>query len=319
VNSTVKDNDGLWDAYAYLHTQWVDLLENHKVSAYYYVYPGRIQTVALHKGTGAGKANAQKLWTPILEKMSSFSNMTKATFEIKEYDSFKGYFDARFGAIDKAMPMKMPSSSAEKTGKRMLAARHGPGEEMKSPEPQAITNLDSRLLGAEHFKNPNLAKYFKAAAPWTSATANSSSSQAVLQGHLVGGGKVFHPDDDTAALPAWRKAYSHVIGYNIPGKASVDSLRKLAPDSGAYANEAYARTENWKTVFWGSNYEKLSAIKTKYDPEMLFWASPGINADHMEAREGRACKVSKILDSKIAPLSDNLNNGRLVGAINGAM
>jgi len=199
--------------------------------------------------------------------------------------------------------------------RRGSVARHGPGEEMKSPEPAAIANLDSRLLGAEHFKNPDLAKIFKAAAPW--ASGEVSAAQQVLQGHLIGGNKVHKPDEENSVLPAWRKAYSHVIGYYIPGKSGVDSLRKLAPDMGAYANEAYARSYDWKTMFWGSNYEKLSTIKTKYDPDMLFWVSPGINADHMEAREGRACKVSKVVESRTAPLSDNLNNGRLVGSING--
>jgi hypothetical protein len=46
---------------------------------------------------------------------------------------------------------------------------------------------------------------------------------------------------------------------------------------------------------------------------MLFWVSPGINADHMEVREGRVCKVAKITESNTPPLSDNLNRGRLIG------
>ena len=32
---------------------------------------------------------------------------------------------------------------------------------------------------------------------------------------------------------------------------------------------------NWKIAFWGSHYDNLSAIKTKYDPIGLFWVSPG--------------------------------------------
>jgi hypothetical protein len=53
---------------------------------------------------------------------------------------------------------------------------------------------------------------------------------------------------------------------------------------------------------------------------MIFWITPDINADHMEARDGRVCKVARIattLNTGRAPLSDNLNNGRIMsGSIN---
>jgi hypothetical protein len=238
VNTTVKNSDGLWDAYAYFHTHFVDLVENKGVTSYYYIYPSRISGVALHQANYSGKANAEKIWTPILEKMGSFKDIIKPTVTITEFPNFKGYFDARFGAIDKEMTAKPQPNPWDAPPRRrdlaMLERRHGPGEEMKSPEPAAIANLDSRLLGKEAFSHPDLRNLLKAAAPWAQDLNNN---QTVLQGHLVGGGKVFHPDDDTSVLPAWRKAYTHVIGYNTKGKSSVDSLRKLAPDMGAYSNE----------------------------------------------------------------------------------
>jgi len=139
----------------------------------------------------------------------------------------------------------------------------------------------------------------------------------IIQGHLVGGNKVHRPDDpDTAVLPAWRKMYTHVIGYKIIGKPGVESLRQLAPDMGAYANEAFPYEDNWKTTFWGTNYEKLSQIKTKYDPDMLFWAVPGINADLYEAKGGRQCKRTTPYTSRAAPPGDNPNTGRVLGIIN---
>jgi hypothetical protein len=246
VNTTVKNSDGLWNAYAYLHTHMVDLIEKHSTSMYYYIYPNRIVGVALHQANNSGKANAEKIWTPILAKMTSFANMTVSKIEYNEHDSFKAYFDARFGAIDKGTPAKeiaMPwDSHGIKRSAKMIYPRHGPGEEMKSPEPNAIANLDSRLLGAEHFKHPDLANIFKAASPWQNGL---NGSQAVIQGHLVSGGKVHHPDDDTSVLPAWRKTYSHVIGYSTPGQYSIDSLRKLAPDTGAYANEVSYKNKTY--------------------------------------------------------------------------
>jgi hypothetical protein len=210
----------------------VDLVEKYGISGYYYIYPSSMKGIMLHHADHSGRANAERIWNPILAKMGSYPNMTKAKLEISEFNSYKAYFDARFGPIDqgKQPPKTMPWETHSR--RSMLEPRHGPGMEMTEPVPSAIANLDSRLLGAEHFKHPNLTAYFKAASPWV-----LGANQSVVQGHLVGGGKVFHPDDDTSVLPAWRQAYSHVIGYKVPGKASLDSLRVLAPESGAYANE----------------------------------------------------------------------------------
>lgn len=37
--------------------------------------------------------------------------------------------------------------------------------------------------------------------------------------------------------------------------------------NGVYLNEAAADPYNWKTDFWGSNYDRLSEIKKKWDPD----------------------------------------------------
>jgi len=43
---------------------------------------------------------------------------------------------------------------------------------------------------------------------------------------------------------------------------------------------------------FGSNYERLHRIKQYYDPNGLFWVSPGVGADDFEWKNGRVCKVS---------------------------
>ena len=57
---------------------------------------------------------------------------------------------------------------------------------------------------------------------------------------------------------------------------------------------------------------------------MVFWNTPGINADLMEVRGGRVCRVdgnrTKRSDTEPAPKSDNVNNADLIsnsGAIFG--
>ncbi|KAF2402488.1 FAD-binding domain-containing protein [Trichodelitschia bisporula] len=302
MNTTAEEH-GLWDAYGYLHTQFPDMVAR-GISGYYYIYPGAMRAMMVHVGNTTATAAAASFWKPHLEKMASFPGVKPAETQISEYDSFKAYFDSRFGAIDKpACGSVVPAPHKQK--------RHGPGMEMAAPRPNGAVPLDSRLLGAKHFAHPDLVAAFKA----TASKGLGGVSMPSLQGHLVAGGKAAHPDDDTAVLPAWRNALVHLIGTRIPGVVSVDSLRKISPDSGAYANEAYYLEENWKETFWGANYPKLSTIKTKYDPDMLFWATPGINADLLEARpDGRVCRVTTPYTRNTPPRSDNS-----VSALGGAV
>lgn len=98
---------------------------------------------------------------------------------------------------------------------------------------------------------------------------------------------------NVSANPGWRKAVALVIANKDPEKnISADGLRKLAPDMGTYINEASVSESFYASSFWGSNYARLSAIKAKFDPEMVLWTSPGVNADWMHVVDGRACMVS---------------------------
>jgi hypothetical protein len=81
------------------------------------------------------------------------------------------------------------------------------------------------------------------------------------------------------------------------------------------SQQAYYADKNWKQVFWGSNYPKLSKIKTKYDPNMTFWVTPGINADQMEVVGGRLCKAANpaaAAASLTAPLTDSKNSASIM-------
>lgn len=53
--------------------------------------------------------------------------------------------------------------------------------------------------------------------------------------------------------------------------SAMQLFREAAPNAGAYANEADYFMKNWQKVFWGDNYDKLYAIKQKYDPQGVFY------------------------------------------------
>lgn len=57
-------------------------------------------------------------------------------------------------------------------------------------------------------------------------------------------------------------------------EVEVQALRDLAPDSGAYINEADPTEPNWQTTFWGSNYPRLLELKNYWDPNGVFWCIP---------------------------------------------
>ncbi|KAJ5221507.1 FAD binding domain protein [Penicillium citrinum] len=108
--------------------------------------------------------------------------------------------------------------------------------------------------------------------------------------------------------PAWRSAIAHVLmstpwEWNKPEKmleqqklmtdVLVPSWSKIAPESGAYLNEADFRQPDFKKVFYGDNYNKLRAIKAKYDPHHLFYGVTAVGSDEWTVSEsGRMCRVS---------------------------
>ncbi|CAZ84751.1 unnamed protein product [Tuber melanosporum] len=56
-------------------------------------------------------------------------------------------------------------------------------------------------------------------------------------------------------------------------------LRELAPESGAYLNEADANEPNFQREFYGENYSRLLSIKNKYDPAGIFYALTAVGSD----------------------------------------
>jgi FAD/FMN-containing dehydrogenase len=53
--------------------------------------------------------------------------------------------------------------------------------------------------------------------------------------------------------------------------AAMKVIRDLTPGSGSYVNETDYFEPDWQRSFWGENYQRLSQIKSKYDPEGLFF------------------------------------------------
>jgi FAD/FMN-containing dehydrogenase len=56
-------------------------------------------------------------------------------------------------------------------------------------------------------------------------------------------------------------------------------VRKIAPNAGSYVLESNYFNRSWQNAYWGKNYSKLRAIKTKYDPSGLFFVHHGVGSE----------------------------------------
>jgi FAD binding domain/Berberine and berberine like len=304
-----NDTKSIWPAITWLHTQFPAMAER-GMTIYYYVSPNSMTLVGINGGENGTRTWMRENWKPVVQKLGTFSGMNNDSliYVSFKYPNYKGFFDY---ILDKERRLEIQKQSPKgmsvdlQTGlNRALWPRHGPGEVMLT-NPQGVASFDSWMLGKEHFTHPDLGKALESSMP--------KLEHGEFRGQMVGGGKVSLSNNDTSVLPAWRKTYSHLI---LLGSSQADAtpLRKLAPNTGCYVNECSRFTPDWRNAFWGSNYDRLSKIKKKYDPEHLLWVTPGINADAWTVKGERLCRTipadkQSVTDraAEIAPNNDNRN------------
>ncbi len=65
--------------------------------------------------------------------------------------------------------------------------------------------------------------------------------------------------------------------------AAAAELRKIVPDAGSYVSESSYFNACWQTAFWGANYPRLREVKTRYDPDGLFFVHHGVGSEEWNA------------------------------------
>jgi FAD/FMN-containing dehydrogenase len=118
-----------------------------------------------------------------------------------------------------------------------------------------------------------------------------------------------HKDPSTppnSVHAGWRNMLSYVVvsqqwKYNVPFSVMDEQERLLTEElmpplqelgSGAYMSEADFKNPKWKEEFYGENWDELSKIKEKWDPQGLFYATTAVGSEKWEAdAEGRLCTV----------------------------
>jgi FAD/FMN-containing dehydrogenase len=64
---------------------------------------------------------------------------------------------------------------------------------------------------------------------------------------------------------------------------SMDPIRRLAPRAASYVWETDYFQPHWQEAFWGENYDRLLTIKSKYDPDGLFFLHHGVGSEDWSA------------------------------------
>lgn len=138
-------------------------------------------------------------------------------------------------------------------------------------------------------------------------------------------------DQVNAVLPAWRDTLIDTTittawNWTAPPAAMVAQqhkmtrdyiprLQRLAPQSGAYLNEGDFRQPDFQHVFYGDKYDKLRAIKHKYDPSDIFYGRTAVGSeDWQQLHDGRLCRKSAC-----PPEPSALHPAGRVGRFSGSM
>jgi hypothetical protein len=322
-------NDGLSDAMAYMASQIPDM-SSKGMSGYFYPFSSAYRGVSITVGENATEAYQRSLWDPVLDRMKSFKGMKQWQSKAFIFPNYQDFFTSTYMNPNASAQTILGASGRVLGGTGDLLGKIGAlvggwSSEVQEGfgKPFAIgkTPFDSHMLAKEHLE---------ALPSKPMAVKRKLSFFGIM---AVSGNKAHQPDEDVSVNPSWRRAYVHMITFYFKPFTSADILREIAPDMGAYGNEvcsflvinintnsvsfqAYHGASNWKWRFWGANYGRLSQIKTKYDPDMVFWNTPGINADFMEVRGGRVCRVegdgTTSPDTGPAPQSDNTMKADLI-------
>ncbi|TKX25719.1 FAD-binding domain-containing protein 12 [Elsinoe australis] len=131
-------------------------------------------------------------------------------------------------------------------------------------------------------------------------------------GQFIGVGVNVSPavagNPDNAVNPAWRNTLIDTVittpwSFTAPlsemeanqekmTNVLIPALEALTPNGSCYLNEGDFRQPNFQDVFYGENYDRLLAIKNRYDPNHMFYATTAVGSDYWEVQaDKRLCRA----------------------------
>ncbi|KAI9713051.1 MAG: hypothetical protein M1820_001036 [Bogoriella megaspora] len=142
----------------------------------------------------------------------------------------------------------------------------------------------------------------------TAAYRNITEDGAIFIGVGVNVSEKVSGDVYNAVNPGWRDCLIDTVittpwNFTAPWSEMVANqvkmtdnylpqLAALTPGGGAYLNECDFKQPDWQQVLYGSNYDRLLAIKNKHDPDHIFYATTAVGSDYWQVEsDGRLCKA----------------------------
>src|SRR5216683_1266253 len=239
---------------------------------------------------GMTAKEAQQVWQPMrdwVDRSGGAYTMKLQAFEIpgdRMWDD--AYFNEHFpGAILMDPRTDQPGHPrTDQPGRRFFWT--GDGEQVS----MYWAAYQSRWVPLQLFDSAHASAFaaalFEASRHW-SVALHFNKGQAGASGEAVKSGR------ETSMNPAvLRAAALIIVAAGAPGfpgvaghepdltkgdlaKAGVADamkvIRDATPGAGSYVNETDYFEPDWQQAFWGENYQRLSEIKQKYDPDGLFF------------------------------------------------
>ena len=152
-------------------------------------------------------------------------------------------------------------------------------EEQKQERLAEALFASSRLNTVELHFNKGLAG---ASAGVVSAAKQTATNPVVIDAFAL----VIIANADKPAYPGLPDATVNKESARKDARAvdrAMAELRNLVPHSGSYVSESNYFNKSWQEAFWGTNYSRLRTVKTKYDPDGLFFGHHGVGSEAWSA------------------------------------
>ncbi|KAJ7641178.1 FAD-binding domain-containing protein [Roridomyces roridus] len=207
----------------------------------YYLYPS-LPGIAL-ANTILSPAEAKASMAPLMNLL--MHNMTGSTWEMTLEPNYKTYYPKYVTRVP------VPNGFAMTTASRLIPVSVFESASQRAQLAQAMTSIKDEAPVAIAF----------GVAPFYHGNNHDTSVSPAWYDSLwhLAVADTWNYDADTKDLT---EIYSNL-------STAIDPFRKLAPNSGAYLNEADVYEPDWQQSFWGENYPRLLSIKNKYDPDHL--------------------------------------------------
>lgn len=300
-----------WDQLTYMHSQWPKLAEV-GVSGYMNGYPGRNDgrsSISLTMPNATDRRALEAILDPILAAMGK-DTITDGDRPSRGRDSDNDDDQrrSRNRFLRRGNNKRSPKIVGEyshfatwaEAEKHHIGSHDASALERRDSFPGTGSNkiITSWLWSTEDCANPALGTALKGAFDADTQLLNDMTMGigTWTSPYLRGGSNAVNPAFRTATMrPAAELQWTGTSPFLLQKKKADAlkfgaSLRSLNPNGGTYANEADPESPGWQQAFWGSNYERLFAIKKKVDPEGVFYCRACVGSELFEEVDGVLCR-----------------------------